>query len=183
MYRYSANSVRWAASLLWLLAPGHASSAQGSVAGVHWSVPARWSEQPPRNMRVATYLVPGAKGAEAGECAVFYFGKGQGGSVEENLTRWAKQFEQPASHKTTTISVSGLRVHIADISGTYLTPGGPMMESQEKKPNYRLLGAIVEAPGGLLFFKCTGPAATILQAQEDFDRLVQSLAKGETTTI
>lgn len=150
---------------------------------MHWSVPARWSEQPPRKMRVATYLVPGAKGAEAGECAVFYFGKGQGGTVEENLTRWAKQFEQPASRKTTTRTIGGMRVHIADLSGTYLGPEGPMMESQERKPNYRLLGAIVEAPDGLLFIKCTGPAETISLAQEDFDRLIQSLTKGETTTI
>ena len=183
MHRYSANSLRWAATLLWLLAPGNAPAAQGSVAGVRWSVPARWSEQPPRKMRFATYLVPGAKGAEAGECAVFYFGKGQGGSVEENLTRWAKQFEQPASRKTSTRTVSGLKVHIADLWGTYVGPEGPMMESPERKPNYRLLGAIVEAPGGLVFFKCIGPAETISQTEEDFDRLIQSLAKGEMTTI
>ncbi|HSS44902.1 MAG TPA: hypothetical protein VLO07_06125 [Thermoanaerobaculia bacterium] len=177
------NSLVWAANLLWLLAPGDAGAAQGSVAGVRWSVPARWREQPPRQMRVATYLVPGTGGAEAGECAVFYFGKGQGGSVEENVARWTKQFEAPANAKTTTRSVGGMRVHVVDLSGTYLGTGGPMMESQERKPNYRLLGAIVEAPGGLLFFKCTGPASTISQAQEEFDRLIQSLMKGETTTI
>jgi len=134
-------------------------------------------------MRVATYLVPGPKGGEAGECAVFYFGKGQGGTVEENLARWTKQFESPTDRKTTTRSVNRLRVHVIDLRGTYLGSPGPMMESQEKKPNYRLLGAIVEAPGGLLFIKCTGPIATITQAETDFDELIQSLAEGETSSI
>jgi len=154
----------WAVGLLWLLAPLAAGAEQGSAGGIHWTV-------------------PGAKGSETGECAVFYFGKGQGGGVEENLARWAKQFEQPAFGKTTTRTVGGLRVHVTDIAGTYLESGGPMMEPREKKPNYRLLGAIVEAPEGLVFIKCTGPAATIGQAEQDFDRLIQSLGKGDTTTI
>jgi hypothetical protein len=53
-----------------------------------------------------------------------------------------------------------------------------MMQSQGKKPDYRLLAAIVEAPGGLIFFKLTGPAATVGAAQADFDGLLASLAKG-----
>jgi hypothetical protein len=43
------------------------------------------------------------------------------------------------------------------------------------KPNYRLLGAIVEGPQGSIFFKLTGPAKTIAQNQAAFDRLLASL--------
>jgi hypothetical protein len=52
-----------------------------------------------------------------------------------------------------------------------------MMSPTGKKAGYRLLGAIVEAPAGNVFFKLTGPAATIAAAQADFDALVASIRK------
>jgi hypothetical protein len=128
-------------------------------------------------MRVATYAVPAAKGADPGECAVFFFGSGQGGGIEENVARWGKQFEGAPSPKQATATVAGMRVTRAEVAGTYLAPGGPMMQSTGKKTGYRLLGAIVEAPEGNVFFKLTGPAATVRAAQADFDALVGSLRK------
>jgi len=70
-----------------------------------------------------------------------------------------------------------MRVTRAEIAGAYLAPGGPMMQSTGKKTGYRLLGAIVEAPEGNVFFKLTGPAATVGAAQADFDALVASMKK------
>ena len=128
-------------------------------------------------MRVATYAVPAAKGSEAGECAVFFFGSGQGGGVEDNVARWGKQFEGTPVPKRTTADVAGMHVTRAEVAGTYLAPGGPMMQSTGKKTGYRLLGAIIEAPGGNVFFKLTGPAATVAAARADFDLLVSSLRK------
>jgi hypothetical protein len=129
-------------------------------------------------MRVATYAVPGPKGAAAGECAVFFFGPGQGGSVDDNVARWAKQFEgAPAPAKKTAANPAGLRVTRAEVGGTYLAPGGPMMQSTGKRPGYRLLGAIVEAPEGNVFFKLTGESATVAAAQADFDALVASVRR------
>jgi len=122
-----------------------------------------------------------ASGQEAGECGVFFFGRGQGGSIEDNLTRWKGQFEPPPAAKPVQKTVNGLKVHEIDLSGTYLAPGGPMMQSQGKKPGWRLLGAIVEAPDGLVFFKCTGPAATMAKAEKDFQTLVKSLSKASRT--
>jgi hypothetical protein len=149
---------------------------EGSAGGIRWSAPARWTMQEPRPMRMATYAIPAAPGGEAGECGVFYFGAGKGGSVEENMDRWAKQFESPAAPKKSERTVHGLRVHLMDVAGTYLAPGGPMMQSQGRKSGWRLMGAIVEAPDGLVFFKCVGPAATIQKAEKDFDALVASVA-------
>jgi hypothetical protein len=79
------------------------------------------------------------------------------------------------------MTVHGLKVHRMDISGTYLAPGGPMMQSQGKKTGWRLSGAIVEAPEGLVFFKCVGPAATIQAAEKDIEALIQSVTKAEKT--
>jgi len=149
---------------------------EGSAGGVRWTAPPRWQAAAPRPMRAATYTIPAAAGSEAGGCGVFFFGKGQGGSVEENLNRWETQFESATKPKRSEQTVHGLRVRRMDVSGTYLAPGGPMMQSQGKKPGWRLLGAIVEAPEGLVFFKCVGPAATIAKAEREFDALVASIS-------
>ena len=129
-------------------------------------------------MRVATYTVPASSGeADAGECAVFYFGRTEGGDVDANINRWVSQFENPSKPERSTKAVDGMNITLVSISGTYLAPGGPSMQSQGKKDNYRLLGAIVEAPDGLVFFKFTGPAKTIANAAVDFNTLIDSIKK------
>ena len=156
-------------------------STTGEAAGVAWTVPARWEAQPPRMMRVATYLIPkDAEDDEPGECAVFYFGRGQGGSVDLNLQRWREQFEtdtggQPslAERKST---INGLAVTTVSLAGTYLASMGPMFQSGAvKKPGYRMLGAIIEAPEGNVFVKLTGPEKTVLGADGEFQAFLNSL--------
>jgi hypothetical protein len=164
-------------ALLAILAAAGLAAVEGSAGGIRWTMPAPWKVASPRPMRMATYTIPGPHGAEDGECGVFYFGQGQGGSVEENLSRWARQFESATKPKNSERTIHGLRVHLIEVSGTYLSPGGPMMQSQGKKEGWSLDGAIVEAPEGLVFFKCVGPAATIQTARKDFDALLESLAK------
>jgi len=154
---------------------------EGTAGGVRWAVPAGWASQAPRPMRVATYTIPAAKGAEAGECGVYYFGKGQGGGVDENISRWAEQFQGSPKAATSERNVGGLHVYRVAIAGTYLAPSGPRMQSQGSRPNYKLLGAIVEGPRGLVFFKCTGPAATMAAAEKAFDALIASLGKAGAT--
>jgi hypothetical protein len=157
-------------------------AAEGAAGGIRWTTPAKWTVSEPKPMRKATYVIPPSSGGvEAGECGVFFFGKGQGGSVDDNLDRWAKQFEGASAPKRSESSVHGLKVHRMDLSGTYLAPGGPMMQSQGKKSGWRLSGAIIEAPEGLVFFKCVGPAATMEAAQKDIDALIQSVTKAEKT--
>jgi hypothetical protein len=108
---------------------------------------------------------------------VFFFGPGQGGGIEDNVARWGKQFEGAPKPATRTAQQAGLRVTRTEVAGTYLAPGGPMMQSTGKKTGWRLLGAIVEAPGGNVFFKLTGPAATVAGAQAEFDALVGSVRR------
>jgi len=146
--------------------------------GLKWTVPARWTPQGERPMRLATYSVPAAKGdAEGGECAVFYFGPNQGGGIEANIDRWVGQFENAGAPARSTQTVHGIAVARVKVGGTFLAPGGPQMESQGKKPNYLLLGAIASGPKGAVFFKLTGPAKTIEAAAADFDRMLGSLKK------
>ena len=55
---------------------------------------------------------------------------------------------------------------------------GPMFQSGSvKKPNYKMLGAIVEAPEGNVFFKLTGPEKTVMGTEDEFQKLLNSLRK------
>lgn len=148
-----------------------------SAAGVSWSLPDRWQAAGERPMRVATYVVPSGGDGPAAECAVFFFGGGQGGDVRSNIDRWVGQFENPSTPVEAEREVDGMKVITVTTTGTFLAPAGPMMESQGKLPNYRLLGAIVEAPGGSVFFKLTGPAGAVDRAKGEFDALLGSMKK------
>ncbi len=148
-------------------------------AGVRWTAPASWKAQAARPMRAATYVVPAAADdKEAGECGIYYFGQGKGGSVDDNMKRWIGQFEpaqqEAQPHKRT---ISGLNVTTIDLSGTYTGAGGPMATAKTIKPGYRLLGAIMEAPEGLIFIKFTAPAKTAAANQANFENLLKSLAR------
>ena len=154
---------------------------EGSAGGLRWTMPSRWTVAPPKPMRMATYTLPAASaGGEPGECGVFFFGKGQGGSVEDNLSRWEKQFEGGPAPKRSEKTVHGFKVHLLETSGTYLATGGPMMQPQGKKTGWSLRGAIVEAPDGLVFFKCVGPDAVVKASAKEFDDLIGSLSPATT---
>jgi hypothetical protein len=150
-----------------------------TAAGVHWTAPSSWKAQAARPMRAATYVVPAAPGdKEDGECGIYYFGQGKGGSVDDNMKRWVGQFElaQQDAQPRKRI-VNGLNVTSIDLSGTYTGAGGPMATTKAIKPGYRLLGAIVEAPEGLIFIKFTAPAKTASANQAIFENLLKSLAR------
>ena len=149
-----------------------------SAAGVGWTAPAGWQTQPAQAMRAATYSVPPAPGDKTpGECAVYFFGAGQGGSIQDNLERWKGQFKtadgKPAPSQVGTKTVRGMKVTTIDSSGEYSGLGGPMAPAHPV-PGYRLLGAIVEAPGGNIFVKFTGPLKTVAANQQKFDQLIAS---------
>ncbi len=127
-------------------------------------------------MRAATYgIVPVGADKDPSECVVYFFGAGQGGSVEANIDRWKGQFK-PGDGKVTKLTVHGLSVTKLDISGEYSGMGGPMVQGPAKA-GYRLLGAIVEGPGGNLFIKFTGPVKTVTANQQKFDTFLSSFAK------
>jgi hypothetical protein len=150
-----------------------------TAAGVHWTAPPSWKAQAARPMRAATYVAPAASGdKEDGECGIYYFGQGKGGSVDDNMKRWIGQFEPPqhdAQPRKRTIN--GLNVTSIDLSGTYTGAGGPTATTKTIKPGYRLLGAIVETPAGLIFIKFTAPAKTVATNQVNFENLLKSLAR------
>jgi hypothetical protein len=154
-----------------------------TAGGIKWTAPAGWKSLGERPMRAATYVVPAAPGdKEDGECAVFYFGQGQGGGVQANIDRWIGQFDQPDGRpskglaKTQQRTINGLRVTTIDLSGTYTGAGGPM-GPKVTKPGYRLLGGIVEGPQGAVFFKFTAPAKTVAAQEGAFQKMLGSVTR------
>jgi hypothetical protein len=143
-----------------------------TVAGLKWTAPAGWkAESASRPMRAATYTVGDA------ECAVYFFGQGQGGAIQANLDRWKSQFQGGPEGKTGKRTVHGLAVTTIDVSGNYSGMAGPSSSGGAPKPGYRMLGAIVENPSGNVFFKFTGPAKTIAANQSKFDQMIDSVSK------
>jgi hypothetical protein len=155
-----------------------------SAGGLSWTPPGSWKSAGQKPMRAATYTVPAAPGdSEAGECAVYYFGEGQGGGVQANVDRWVGQFKQPDGKASKDVAhtgkktIHGLNVTTVDVTGTYTGMGGPMAPTHTAKNGYRLLGAIVEGPGGAVFFKFTAPAKTVAASQATFDKMLETLKK------
>ena len=150
---------------------------------ITWVDPPGLRRVPPKSpMRKASFEVPRAKGdTEDGELAVFYFGPGQGGSIDANVDRWVKQFAGVAAGdvKRADREANGLRQHTVDIEkGTFDAGQMAMGGSSGPKKDYALAGAIVEAPSGAYFFKMTGPAKTVAAARPAFLQLLDSVKAG-----
>jgi hypothetical protein len=163
-----------------VLVAGSAGLLAESAAGLRWTAPAGWKVEAARPMRAATYSISPVAGDQGiAECVVNYFGPGQGGGVEANIERWKGQMQgpdgKPAPATIKKRTVRGVPIVVVDSSGAYTGMGGPMMASAKPVPGYRLLGAIVEGPGGSLFFKLTGPVRTIAEHEKNFDQLLASI--------
>lgn len=143
--------------------------------------PKGWvAQQPSSSMRVAQYGLPGSAGEAT--LGIFFFGPGQGGSVEANIERWYGQFKQedsqPAQGRRWTRQVGDIAITGADVSGTFSGGMGMGMGNAVPQAGYRMLGAIAVHPLGTVFFKMTGPAQTVEQWAASFDEFLGSLQAG-----
>lgn len=141
--------------------------------------PATWAWVPVTStmrkaqLRVANPFDPNGPGAET---VFFNFGAGQGGNVDENISRWLGQFTD-GNDKTKPV------IETADFKGTKVTrvrvatgtfssgmPGGPTTP----QTNYGLYGVIMENATGNVFIKMTGPADLVNAASPNFEAMIQS---------
>lgn len=144
------------------------------------AVPTGWIEQTPTSsMRKAQFSLPKAEGdSEDAELVAFYFGQGQGGSVEANIDRWIGQISQPDGSsskekaKTSSREVAGKKVTLVDVSGTY---SNTMMGNTPPRPGYRMLAAVIETEEGPWFFKLVGPEKTVSKWSGSFDQFINGL--------
>ena len=144
--------------------------------GVRWTVPKGWLTEITGGMRLATYIVPGATREADAECAVYYFGPGAGGGVDANLERWVGEFEDHRQQELKRREVRGMKLVVLEVAGTFR--GHTMRTDAAAGPHagWALRGAIAQGPRGDLFFKLTGPAATVNAAARPFEAMLSSLA-------
>lgn len=148
------------------------------AAGLGWTAPAGWVEEPPANpVRKAQYRV-----GDDGLCVVYYFGPGEGGDAQSNAARWADQFERPDGRSAREvmlferIEVAGIPVTLVEVTGTYKEGG--MGGPPRTNPGFMLLGAIAEGPDANWFFKLIGPESTLNKEKVAFRGMVDSLHRG-----
>jgi hypothetical protein len=141
--------------------------------------PAGWTWVPVNSpMRKAQLHVPDPANptGPGAEVAFFYFGAGQGGSVDDNISRWLGQFGEEGDDLKFTVDTADFKgtkiTRIQVPSGTFSSgmPGGPTTPMT----NYGLYGAILQSPQGDVFIKMTGPASVVKSAAADFSAMIQS---------
>ena len=137
---------------------------------------------PSSAMRKVELSVPAAvgtqgarEGKEAADVSFFYFGKGQGGNIQANVERWAKQFTSPDGSAVKAVTESRT---IASIPVTFVSAHGSfssgMTEAASDHSDYALRGAILESPEGDVFVKMTGPAPLVKDAIPVFDAMMSA---------
>ncbi len=153
-----------------------------AVSGLAFEYPETWVKETPQSrMRQAQLKVPGQEGAEAGEVVFFFFGPGNAGGTEANVTRWYRQFREPVEQLNTKKEAfklkDGTKVTYVRAEGTFLS--GPPLGAKQPKPGYVLLGAIIEDQAGYVFVKFTGPGKVVSAAAKDFRGMVASAVAAE----
>jgi hypothetical protein len=123
---------------------------------------------------LAEYAVPKTEGdTQDARLTVSQFG----GTVEANIDRWKAQFGKKLDKQNQeTFDVGGVKVTLADLSGTFDDARGPMAPTVTR-PDYRMLGEVIEVPGqpGLFFIKCYGPAKTIASRADEVKAFIRSM--------
>jgi hypothetical protein len=145
-----------------------------------FKAPASWKKDTPKSpMRKAQMKLAPVKGDdEPAELVVFVFPT-SAGTVEANIDRWEKQFIDADKNvpKAKVEKKKGINVDVTrvEVAGRYVAAVMPGSADKNDKPNYRLLGAIVETKNGGYYFKLTGPEKTVADASKAFDSLIESM--------
>jgi len=129
-------------------------------------------------MRVLQMKISGAEGAEPATLIVYYFGPGQGGSVEANVQRWQSQFSRPDGspvEPTVTLLEGGqMPATLVELEGSYARGVG-VGQTGEAQPDRVLLAAVVETPEGNLYPQLHGPADLVKAQRDGFVAFVEGI--------
>jgi len=166
------------ATALCLLNPFTAGAGeQFTVAGITFTKPDNWKKvAPASSMRAAQLEV--REGSAKADVVFFYFGPGGAGGVDANVDRWLKQFQEPKDKLNARVeakTIKGTKVTFVEATGTFMDgrPFGP----KTPKPDYGLLGIIIEGPQGAIFIKETGPRKLVESSKNAARKMVEDALK------
>lgn len=152
-----------------------------------FEIPPGWAkEEVASKMRYAQFQLPKSEGdKDQGSMTIYFFGSGQGGSVDANLKRWIAQMTQPDGSssqdkaETTKKEFNGMKATLLKLNGTYTPP--PFMAKTEGGPKegYRMLAAVLETKAGPFFFKAMGPEKALRSQEDNFEKFLASVNLAE----
>jgi hypothetical protein len=139
------------------------------------ATPPNWQPQPLSQMRQASFLIKGDKGAVA-DISFVSLGSSAGNALE-NVNRWLSQIGQPpineeklnqiAQHLSTSIG----DVTVVDLAGL---PNGA-----DPAKDGRIIAAMTSAGGSTLFFKIRGNATLTESQKSDFIKWVEAICNAQ----
>ena len=178
-WRRLATGLGLATALAALTAHG-AGTESVTFGGFRAPVPKAWiQETPSSSMRTAQYQVPGASAKDPAQFVVFYFGPQGGGSVEDNIARWASQFRSadgsPVSPTLEKSQRGEFPVTVATLRGKYARGVG-MGQQGDALPGQAMVAGIVETKRGNLFIQLYGPEETVEANRSGFDAFISGLS-------
>lgn len=179
------NALAACLSLAIGLSLAHAGGEEVDLGGLKSKAPASWKAQKAENkFRKYQFTIPKAEGdKDDAELVIFFFGKGSGGTVKDNVSRWKGMFTAPEGKtldevsKLTTFKIAkDVEVSYFDVSGTYKFKNPPFdpKAKEERRENYRLIGVIIDNDEGPFFIRMTGPAKTMAKNKEAFDSWIKA---------
>lgn len=149
-----------------------------SLLDYHTTVPSTWAPRTPSStMRLAEYVVP-SNAAGSAEVVVYFFGKGQGGNVAANLTRWKEQFStsdgSPVPETIVRDSSGAFPITFAEFRGNYRRGIGTG-SADSVRAGQTLVAGIAETPRGTLFMQLFGNSARVGEERAAFLAFVRGL--------
>ena len=150
------------------------------VGNLSFTIPSRWQIQVVESpARGGEWRVPPLRGqGDAGEVVVFYFGPGAGGAARENIEAWIGTMFSAGGHpadKQWQYQAGGFTISQVVIFGTYnqvvSSPGIPPVP----RPNYGLLGTVIDNPAGNIYWRLTGPEALVTATLPLFNKMIESV--------
>lgn len=139
------------------------------------TAPAGWQRTPPSSSFItAEFVLPQPEGDDAdGRLTV----STAGGSVEANVDRWKGQFDPLTDQAPLEeIDVAGAKVTAVDFSGDFNDQRGPFAPAV-KRPDYRMIAAIIPVDDQLFFIKATGPRKTMAAHVDEIREFIRSVRR------
>jgi hypothetical protein len=149
---------------------------------LQFNLPDRWINVPGEtSARVGQWSVAPLRGqaGDGGQVVCFYFGPGVGGTVKENIDDWIGSIfnaeGHPAAAEVKHRQTRGVNISQVVVFGTYNQavpiPGIPPIS----KPDYGLIGTVLENPQGNVYWRFTGPESLITANLPLFNRMIDSV--------
>ncbi len=145
------------------------SAPAANAAGLHWTAPTGWEEQPASGFRKGSFLIRGAEGKTA-DVSVISFPEAAGGTLA-NVNRWREQLKLPPITDETQAGTS-FPVGDHDMLMVELASEQPLEANAGKT---RILGGIYPLHGETWFFKMMGPDELVAAQQGSFKQFLLSV--------